>query len=417
MPYLANPDLKSLSYQDQLQSIFSYHFHYGDSLTFHLRKFGYDCHEILFDLEFLQKQWAAEAGCSYSASNWQNEILVGQIQTLKPDVLLLHNLQTPSISIMKRRKELFPFLKCLAVFRGYPETNRNLLEYLALADLVLVGSPVLQKVCAKHRLKTHLYHHFFDDRILDHIKVAPGPKKHSCTFLGTSGLGFDWVHQPRYYYLHQLLKDELIECWLEETSGALNTWKHRIKRTIERVLDHCPASLLHNIHENHSLASSVQKLAFNSLARRASIKKGYHHFPDEPLSELYAKRCNPPLFGLQMYQALSESLITFNKHSFAASGTVDNIRLFQATGVGSCLLTDSGSNLGELFEIDREVVAYSSLEECKEKIKYLKEHPAVAEAIAAKGKSRTVRDHTAANRARQLHEAVQNLLSGFPRIS
>jgi len=407
--YLANPELQNWGYERQLKSVFSHFFHYGDSLTEEMQRLGYESREILYDLAPLQKKWAQENGFAYPEERWQTEILIRQILTIRPDILLLHNLQTPSFSILSRRKELFPFLQCLIVFRGYPEADRSLLEYLSLADLLLVGSPILERICKGRGLKPHLFYHYFDKRVLQ--RLYPAEKTYPCTFLGTSGFGFDWVHQPRYFFLHELLKERLVECWLEESSGRLRSWKHPIKRCLECFLGALPGSLLQAIQNSPSFNPHIQKLAFNGLARKASLKNGYFLFPKSPLKSLFPDQCHPPIFGLEMYQALAQSRITFNIHSFAASGTADNIRLFQATGAGSCLITDRGSNLHELFEIDREVVVYSSLEECKEKIKFLIENEAVRDSIASKGKARTLQDHTAARRALELHEALQNRLS------
>jgi hypothetical protein len=48
--------------------------------------------------------------------------------------------------------------------------------------------------------------------------------------------------------------------------------------------------------------------------------------------------------------------VALNRHIAAAEGHANNMRLYEATGVGTCLLTDRGSNLGELFEVGREVI-------------------------------------------------------------
>ncbi len=408
IPYLSNPNLHKLPYAEQLKTLFSYHFHYGDSLTHYLKDLGYECHETLYDLEPLQKKWAEEAGYIYSEDSWQNEILIQQIRAIKPDILFLQNLQTPPYSLMKQRKALFPYLKCLIIFRGYPETNQTLLKYLSLADILLVGSPILETICKKQGLAPRLFHHYFDERVLGRLQENP---QHECTFFGTSGLGFDWVHQPRYYYLHELLKEDLIECWLEESSGYLNSWKAPIKRTLERAFSLAPDRLLEKLQASHRFPSAVHKLAFNSLARKSSLRNGYPLFPIQKLHRLYPNQCHHPFFGLEMYQGLKDSRITFNKHSFAALNTVDNIRLFQATGVGSCLLTDWGTNLSELFEIDQEVVTYTSLDECKEKIRFLRDNEKVRAAIGKRGQQRTLKDHTAKTRADQLNTMIKNRLN------
>ena len=56
------------------------------------------------------------------------------------------------------------------------------------------------------------------------------------------------------------------------------------------------------------------------------------------------------------------------------------MRLFEATGAGACLITDRKVNLPAMFEPDVEVVTYSSVEECSEKVRYL------LESLTASGK-------------------------------
>ena len=87
------------------------------------------------------------------------------------------------------------------------------------------------------------------------------------------------------------------------------------------------------------------------------------------------------------------------------------MRLFEATGVGTCLLTDWKENLSELFEIDREIVTYKSVDECIEKAKWLLEHPQERELIAKAGQARTLKDHTFAQRAVQLDKIIREALS------
>lgn len=408
-PYETNPAMKDLPYESQLREFFSFHFHYSDSLTHHLNRMGYEASEILYDVELLQKKWADENGVQYSQENWQSEILVGQINRYKPDVLYLHNSGALPDSVLRRRKELFPFLRCLIVFRGYPEVNRDLLKLFGHADLLLVGSPVLEKLCRKNKLHPYLFHHYFDDRILKHMDLSPvtGAVR-PFTFLGTSGFGYGWNHQPRYQFLMELLRSTEIECWLEEgVNFTSQRWKDLIKRSVETVLASCPQSILCAMKEAFSFPSSVQKMAFNSLARKIALQAGCRAFPNIPLSALFREKCHGPVFGLPMFQRLALSKVSFNKHTFAASGTVDNIRLFEGTGVGTCLLTDAGSNLSQLFEVGQEVVDYSSIDECKEKLRYLLLNDAVRKEIAIRGQKRTLKDHTALQRAGRLDMLVK----------
>jgi len=401
IPYQQNPSLHAQSYENQLRTLFSHFFNYGDSLTQCLQPHGYEAAEILYDLEPLQKKWAEENGCKYTS---EIEILIAQIQKFKPDVLYLHNAYSPQLfDMIQRRKELFPFLRTLILFRGYPEVDRPLAQFLACADILLVGSPVLERICKKHQLKPHRFHHYFDPRVLSHLQVAS--KAQGVTFLGTSGYGYGWNHQPRYQYLLELLKTTPIECWLEENQNVTSSWKEAVKRKGEVLFSWGPQPLLLQLVESWLVPSTLRKLAFNGLARKTSTAA----FPTAPLRTLFPNHCHESVFGLEMYQKLAASSITFNKHTFAAAGTVDNIRLFEATGVGTCLLTDTGSNLGELFEADREVVTYSSVDECREKMHYLLQNETARQQIASRGQQRTLKEHTAACRALQMHELIQGM--------
>jgi spore maturation protein CgeB len=66
------------------------------------------------------------------------------------------------------------------------------------------------------------------------------------------------------------------------------------------------------------------------------------------------------------------------------------------------LLTDQKDNLGELFEVGREVVSYKSSDEAIDRLKYYTEHADEAAAIAKAGQQRTLREHTYAERMKEL---------------
>lgn len=108
------------------------------------------------------------------------------------------------------------------------------------------------------------------------------------------------------------------------------------------------------------------------------------------------------VWGLDMYRSLARSRITLNRHINVAENYANNMRLFEATGVGALLLTDRKDNLGELFEIGKEVVAYSSSEEAAELIRYYLDHPDEAQAIARAGQARTLQEHTYRHRMEEL---------------
>ena len=122
------------------------------------------------------------------------------------------------------------------------------------------------------------------------------------------------------------------------------------------------------------------------------------------------RRARKPVFGLAMYRLLHDSRITLNTHIDISPRSASNMRLYEATGVGTCLLTDWKDNLTELFEPDREVVTYKSADEVVEKVRYLLDHERERSAIATAGHRRALRDHTASQRARIFAEIIRKEL-------
>ena len=116
------------------------------------------------------------------------------------------------------------------------------------------------------------------------------------------------------------------------------------------------------------------------------------------------------VWGMDMYRALARSRVTLNRHINVAENNANNMRLYEATGVGAMLLTDQKDNLQELFDMGRELVAYSSKEEAAELAKYYESHPKEAAQIAKAGQARTLREHTYAHRMPELAEILRRYL-------
>ena len=88
----------------------------------------------------------------------------------------------------------------------------------------------------------------------------------------------------------------------------------------------------------------------------------------------------------------------------------NNMRLYEATGVGTCLVTESRDNLTELFEPGKEVVTYEDECDCIEKVKYYLDHEQQRAAIARAGRQRTLREHTYAVRMGELLQILTQRL-------
>jgi SAM-dependent methyltransferase len=116
------------------------------------------------------------------------------------------------------------------------------------------------------------------------------------------------------------------------------------------------------------------------------------------------------VWGKEMFGALTASKITVNRHIDVAENYANNMRLFEATGCGTLLITDHKDNLDDLFEIGQEVVAYRSIGDCVELIKYYLQNPHEANIIASAGRARTLKQHTYSMRMRQTSEILERHL-------
>ena len=107
-----------------------------------------------------------------------------------------------------------------------------------------------------------------------------------------------------------------------------------------------------------------------------------------------------------MYKLLRKSKIILNIHGKAANEYAGNMRLFEATGVGSCLITDNKKNLNELFDINNEIVVYNQSEDCIEKVKWLFKNEGERKKIAQSGQLRTLKSHTIEDRCKLIIDII-----------
>ena len=112
-----------------------------------------------------------------------------------------------------------------------------------------------------------------------------------------------------------------------------------------------------------------------------------------------------------MYDVRAAARITLTKHIAAVAEThANNATLFEATGVGSCLVVDERSDLGELFELGTEVVTYTDADDCTAQIEGLLADEPRRSKIAAAGQTRTQREHTWRSRIERLNQLLESRL-------
>jgi hypothetical protein len=115
-------------------------------------------------------------------------------------------------------------------------------------------------------------------------------------------------------------------------------------------------------------------------------------------------------WGRDMYEILARSKLTINQHIDIAEGFANNMRLYEATGMGALLITDWKSNIAEIFEPGKEVICYHDAEECIELIRYFLANEPEREKIAKAGQDRVLKDHNYKNRVIELNALFEDRL-------
>jgi hypothetical protein len=166
---------------------------------------------------------------------------------------------------------------------------------------------------------------------------------------------------------------------------------HAVEKDVE-------ASFVGGLSRHHGRAIPILEY----LAEHTPIQFfGYGAQMLDPCSPI-RPRHHGEVWAMDMYRAIARSRVTVNRHIDVAENHANNMRLYEATGVGTLLITDRKDNLGELFEVGKEVVAYGSAEEAAELIRYYLSHPEEAATIAKAGQARTMREHTYRHRMEEL---------------
>jgi len=377
--YSQHPELENKSYQEQMQTRNESLFGVANFYSENLRKLGHEAWDIHFNNRLMQKAWAKEQGIQARESistlqEWRRLLRRGRRAVAK----------TP----IRYFRSLFPRMSRALVedYRWFYDVLAAQIKYydpdvLLNQDMVTIDAQLLRKMKPYTRL------------LVGQI-ASPLPQKedYACYDLVISSL-------PNYveYFRRIGVPSSLHKLAFEP----------RVLSMLDSRRPEIPVSFVGNLSQYHR--ERVHLL--EHLCTQLSIGvwgPGLGYLPsDSPIHKHYMGQA----WGIEMYRILSKSRIVVNQHSNIAESYANNMRLFEATGVGTLLVTDWKVNLHEMFEPGKEVVVYGSPEECAELTKYYLEHDKEREAIARAGQQRTLLEHTYYQRMHELEEIVDSFLS------
>jgi spore maturation protein CgeB len=359
--YESHPGLERQPYAEQSRTVYDFGFARADFLPRNLRDIGHETEQFIVNVPSLQRRWGEERGVLPKGLSQ----VVTEAQRVWKNRYRSLKRRLGSVSPTQRASDWE-----LKVLDAQVEAFQP--DIIFICDVLYLPSEVHDRLKEKTRL-------------LVGEMAYPIPK-------GLDLRAFDLILSAAPHYVDRLrdagLKAEFLRLAFEPS--ILNRLGNQPKTH--------GAVFVGSLSGHHEQRLRV----LEEVSRRVPLTcwgtGGNDLPPDSPLRGTL----RPPLWGYDMYRQLQRARIALNIHIDMAENYAANMRLYEATGVGAMLVTDWKSNLHELFEPGKEVVAYRTPAECAELIEYYLSHDEEREEIARAGQKRTLREHTYPQRMLEL---------------
>lgn len=328
--YRKHCGLSETSYRTQMEAILDDCFVSWGGLARCFKKIDSDSCLIIPNCKPLQTAWAKENNITFSVSDWQFTIAIEQAKKIKPDVFYIGS--------------MFDYYgEFLDKIRKY---TRNIFGWISCRipngtpyhrlDLILSSLPSLVDKFKNEGVCSEYLNSGFDVTVLTKL-IPPATKDIDFSFVGS----ITRDHKNRTQFVKELL-----------SKTSLQLFGINVKTLDDRNI--------------------LQKLFSKNI---------------------YGHRLNDEVYGLDMYRILQRSKITFNKHIDMSREYIGNARMFEATGIGTLLLSDGLNAPTKVFHED-EVVYYDTAQDAIEKFNYYLQHEEERLKIAKKGQQRTLAEYS-----------------------
>jgi len=339
-----------------------------------------DC--IIANDHILQNKWRKEHG----KSNDSKELISNQVKTFEPELLWIEDFRFVDGNwIGEIRRTVKSIRLVIACFCA--PFNSLILKKLRSCDFIITCTPGLKYQFEKNGIRSYLVYHGFEAGLLNRIGDGDHPAGNNVLFTG-SLFPAEGYHKTRIDLIERLINENI------NLDLYLNLEKRY--RIVAR-------NSIHRINSILTRLNAGKLKRFFPLLEYGNSRIPYY-------SKTLIRSNKEPEYGLNMYRLLKSAGIVLNSHGDVAGPFAGNMRLFEATGVGSCLLTDNKSNLSDLYVIDKEIITYNDIDDCIEKIRWLLEHEEERKAIAAAGQRKTLECHTVDVRCRTIESIIESEL-------
>ena len=378
--YSQQPELAKAAYADQLSARMKSLFGVADFYSGNLRRLGHEAWDVHANNEFMQKAWAGENGIQVAepaaaARRWQETSQMARHAAAKGPLRYVRRLMHPLRRVMNGNGQAAWLSDILAAQIKQYRPDVLLNQDMGLSRKFLREMKPYIKLLVGQHAATRL----------------PEAKDWSCYDLVISS----------FWPTVEFFRQRGIQSHLSRLAFEQNVLSSLPREN--RSLDITFVGSFHSVHKGRTEFLEALCLRFPQLRiwgpGLGSLSSG------SPIRKCYVGQA----WGLEMYQLLHKSKIVFNHHGDVAPWA-NNLRLFEATGVGALLVTDWKENLQEMFEPGKEVVAYRGLEECAELVSTYLEREEARASIADAGQRRTLREHTYYQRMEEFVEIVRKYL-------
>lgn len=362
--YTRHPSLQDTDYGTQMRSRVDTLFGVSDFYSQSFRALGHEAHEVFVNNIWMQTAWARKNGLSVTEPPRPGEIEPADASEL---VMKLKR------SLRPYKQILSPIAKKLGFVASLSLTERRILlaqieqmnpDIILNQALEVVDSDIMRRVKRPGRVL-----------IAQHGNQPPDDFDGSPYTFGIS-----LIPAVVQFFRARGLPAE--NCHLAFDLSVLE----RLGPTPIKDID---ISFAGGLASNHGKRIAL----LEAIARELPVELYLSSLKGIPSNSPLHARMRGEVWGREMYDILRRSKITLNSHIDAARGMAGNMRLYEATGVGTFLLTDNLPNLPTLFQPGVHVGTYDSDEDCIAKIKYYLAHDTEREAIAQAGQRHTHQNH------------------------
>jgi spore maturation protein CgeB len=345
---------------------------------------------IIENAQYLQKRWALENNVRTTELK---EIIYEQIKKFNPDVLWIEKISYVEKNWINFLRNSIPNIR-LCIASHCAPYNSRILERFKNLDFVITCTPGLRHDFEKKGLKSFLVYHGFDPGVLEKTGNMNSFPQNDFVFTGSLLMGGGF-HNKRIELIEKIFKEN-IELKIYGNLEKLH--KIRAKQSIYFLI---------NFLNNIKMSRYIRNIPLINIYEEYGAARIVNY------SKKLVSSVEPPVFGVDMFKLLTNSRIVLNNHGDVAGDYAGNIRLFEATGVGSCLITDYKKNMNDLFSSGDEVVIYNSFDECIEKVKWLLDNENERRKIAKSGQKRTLKVHTVEERCKTLIDIISSELRNY----